>query len=218
MLMSCIMNNFYSGTPSESLRFGDILQGYVIANLTIKRPLLQIDESTLNFDFKITLPDYCVVLTPCCSIEKSSIALCPLDHLINAFCKNDYFREDYTRINRRMNEQQAFTTEEWEKLKEEERANRLLKDPSFALLQYFIYAPHPLLKFYELRGIQTNYYMIDFKNTFKIKCDLIKNTKSIDSAILSSKILELSINSRHELREKISNYYHRIPEEDRIEM
>jgi hypothetical protein len=56
--------------------------------------------------------------------------------------------------------------------------------------------------------------MIDFKNSYKINCNKIKSPKD---APLNKKILQLSITSRSELREKIAYYYGRIPEEDLIE-
>ena len=62
-------------------------------------------------------------------------------------------------------------------------------------------------------NIETKYYMIDFKNIHKLNCDKIN---SPEDAPLQSKCLQLSVQTRSELREKISNYYARIPKEDLI--
>jgi hypothetical protein len=61
--------------------------------------------------------------------------------------------------------------------------------------------------------IETNYYMIDFRNTSKLNCERIINPKD---APLESKCLQLSIQARSELRDKIAYYYARIPKEDKI--
>ena len=60
-------------------------------------------------------------------------------------------------------------------------------------------------------NIQTNYYMIDFRNTYKLYYDKIKSKASLES-----KCLQLSLQARAELRDKISYYYGRAPKEDII--
>ena len=63
------------------------------------------------------------------------------------------------------------------------------------------------------KNIETNYYMADFRNTYKLYCDKIKSS---EKAPLESKCLQLSVQARSELRDKISYYYARIPKEDKI--
>ena len=53
--------------------------------------------------------------------------------------------------------------------------------------------------------------MIDFRNTYKINCDKIK---APDNVPHETKILQLSITVRNELRDKLISYYGRIPAED----
>jgi hypothetical protein len=59
----------------------------------------------------------------------------------------------------------------------------------------------------------TEFYMIDFKTIFCIKCNKIVKD-NIDNDILQSKCLELSPYARQELRDKLAFYYARVPEED----
>ena len=55
--------------------------------------------------------------------------------------------------------------------------------------------------------------MIDFRNTYKLNYEKINPPKD---APLESKCLQLSIQARSELRDKIAWYYGRVPEEDKI--
>jgi hypothetical protein len=55
--------------------------------------------------------------------------------------------------------------------------------------------------------------MIDFANIQKVNCNKIITP---ENAPLDTKCLQLSIQSRSELRNKISNYYSRKPIEDKI--
>ena len=56
--------------------------------------------------------------------------------------------------------------------------------------------------------------MIDFKDTYKINCDKINKPQN---ELVNSKCLQLSIESRSELREKISYFYGRVPKDDLCE-
>ena len=52
-----------------------------------------------------------------------------------------------------------------------------------------------------------------------MKCTMIKRPEELkpeDAPIIESKVLQLSIQARSELRDKITYYYSRIPEEDVI--
>ena len=210
------MNNFYSDKPSRQLRFGDVVQGYIFVDLTIKKPKLVSDKSHSDYNIQVSYPQYCVVLTPCCSIEKKCISICPLEQIKSNFLKNNYFKNDLTRINLRMKPENAFTDEGWNKKGKTEQANLMSESPKFALLQNFIYAPNDLFETYNLRTCEIKHYMIDFKNAIKIKCELIDRKTPTHTDILSSKVAELSIETRRELIEKLTNFY-RVPDEDKIE-
>ena len=75
-------------------------------------------------------------------------------------------------------------------------------------------------KFEEFRS---GYYYIDFRYIAKVKCACIAheeekkpNYEALLVKMLSTKILELSIEARSDLRNKLAFYFLRVPEEDLI--
>ncbi len=156
-----------------------------------------------------------MVLSPCCSIGKKVICLTPLIEVCKAFFNNPYFAEDLTRINREMKPRQSVSPHTWDGLAPEEKQKSLAAGSLYALYDIFIYEQNDLFQKYTVHGregnIKSSYYMIDFKNTHKVNCETINTAKD---APLSSKCLQLSIQTRKELRDKISYYYARVPKED----
>jgi hypothetical protein len=207
---------FYEINMEPALRFGDVVRGYISADITIKQPILFHEKDDFNYKIDIELPKYSVVLTPCCSIGDSVIALAPLVRILGDFFKNPYFEKDLTNINREMEPQQALSPENWSKLTQEERIHRLGEGKKYALLNYFIYMQNDIFESYSLKGHEVQYYMINFKEVRRIKCPLIMRPEKMKSEnpIVQSKILQLSITARSELRDKIA-YFFREPAEDK---
>ena len=209
---------FYAEETDNYLRFGDVVRGYILPNTTIKEPILSFKSESHNYTIDVEMP-YSVVLTPCCSIGESMISLTPLIKVRSNFFNNPYFAEDLTRINRLMKPQQSLSPDELEKFSPEEKQRSLEKKINYALLNYFIYEENEIFKKYPLRKREIRYYMINFKNIYTMKCAMIKRPKELkpeDAPIIESKVLQLSIQARSELRDKIAYYYSRIPEEDEI--
>jgi hypothetical protein len=205
---------FYAKEMDKALRFGDVLRGYPSTTPIIEEPMLK-ESSRYNID--VDLPKFTVVMDPCCEIRNKTISLTPLIQVSRAFYDNPYFAKDLTRVNREMEPEQAVAPFVWEKLQPEEQQKRLAVGRSFALLNLFIYERHDLLPMYVIKrkdkeDIETNYYMIDFRNTYKLCCDKII---SPENSPFESKILQLSIETRSELRNKISKYYANVPLEDK---
>jgi hypothetical protein len=209
---------FYAEKTDNYLRFGDVVRGYILPNTTIKEPILSFKSESHNYTIDIEMP-YSVVLTPCCSIGESTISLTPLIKVRSKFLKNPYFAEDLTRINRKMEPQQAHSPDEWENFSLEEQQRYLEEEINYALLNLFIYEENEIFKKYTLRKREITYYMINFKDIYTMKCAMIKRPEELkpeDAPIIESKVLQLSIQARSELRDKIVFYYSRIPEEDEI--
>ncbi|HPA98186.1 MAG TPA: hypothetical protein PLQ24_06200, partial [Methanothrix sp.] len=68
------------------------------------------------------------------------------------------------------------------------------------------------------------YYFIDFTNITRVNCACIAhekenkpNYRDLLMKMLSSKILELSIEARSDLRNKLAYYYLRIPDLDKMD-
>lgn len=202
---------FYQEKMDEAFRFGDIIEGFVLSNSHISKPNLN-----EPYNINVNIPSYCAILSPCCSIGQKSICLTPLIKLQNSFFDNQYFVEDLTRINRKMKPEDSIPSHIWDRLPEHEKQKRLTEGYGFAFFNMFIYEKHDLFIKYAVNrknrdNIETNFYMINFTNTYKVNCDKIISAKD---APLEAKLLQLSIQARSELRDKISFYYARVPKED----
>ena len=69
----------------------------------------------------------------------------------------------------------------------------------------------------EVINFKTRYYMIDFKDIRHIKCTkVLESEKDTDKDILKSIVLQLSDNSREELRNKMGYYFARPPEKSKF--
>lgn len=205
---------FYYGKLDNALRFGDILKGYVLVSSDIKDPKF-INEYVIN----VNVPSFSVIISPCCSIGDKSISLTPLIKVRKTFFDNPYLSNDLTRINRKMKPEEAFPPHVWEGFPPEEKDKRLNEGEGYAFLDCFIYDKNEIFPEYTINrregNFNTNYYMIDFRNIYKINCDKIINATN---SPLENKCLQLSIQTRDELRNKLSYYYWRPPKEDLIEM
>lgn len=208
---------FYQHEFSKSLRLGDVVKGYLFADVIINAPILTYPSPGNNYKIEVEVPRYSVVLTPCCSIENSVICIAPLIRVLGDFFKNPYFTEDLTRINKSLLPNQMMSEEDWRKLSAERQEEILSSAPNYTLLEYFIYAENELFERYQLKGREISYYMVGFKNIQKIKCSRIQRPTDripCDEVILQSKVLELSVEARNDLRDKIARFYSRAPRED----
>lgn len=196
----------------DMLRFGDVLKGYTLAASNIEEPNL-----SKNYIVDINLPSYCVVLSPCCSIGEKTISLSPLIELRGSFFDNPYLYEDITRINLKMQAEQSVSPKIWDNLPYEEKQKRLYVGYAYGFVDFFVYEKNDLFSRYTVNrkdeNVETNYYMIDFRNIYKLSCEKIITPKD---APLESKCLQLSIQARSDLRAKIADYYARVPKEDEV--
>lgn len=199
----------------KALRFGDVLKGYISVIPKIKEPFL--DKVNYDYNLNIELPSFSVVLSPCCSIGEKKISLSPLVTVRRTFFDNPYFDEDLTRINGKMKPINAFSPEKWEEKSAVEKADILKNDSVYTLLEFFIYMENDLFPEYSIRKhgetIKIKYYMIDFKNIYRIDCEKIESANKVP---LDSKCLQLTVETRAELRDKIAYYFARPPQEDKI--
>jgi len=211
---------FYQEQIDSILRFGDVIKGFALSSVNIDESILMFQKREYPVDagysIDISIPTFCVILTPCCSISDKIISLTPLVKLRNTFFQNPYFRDDLTRINRIMQPKQVFLPDVWENMPPEDKEKRSMKGPGYAFYELFVYEEHKLFSEYivnmkQKENIRTKYYMIDFRNIYKVNYEKIKNQENI-----LPKCLQLSVYARDELREKISNYYSRKPDEDKI--
>ena len=199
----------------KALRFGDVLKGYISVIPKIKEPFL--DKLNYDYNLNIELPFFSVALSPCCSIGEKKISLSPLVPVRRTFFDNPYFDGDLTRINLKMKPINAFSPEKWEEKSAVEKADILKNDSVYTLLEFFIYMENDLFPEYPIRKhgetVKIKYYMIDFRNIYRIDCEKIESANKVP---LDSKCLQLTVETRAELRDKIAYYFARIPEEDKV--
>jgi hypothetical protein len=208
---------FYDSKPQGILRFGDIVRGFLLTHSNGYSPSSVSKPDAYHIE--VVHPELAAVLTPCCTIAESSgnmLVITPLREIKpDYYFDNSYMREDYTRINREMTIQQAIGPDKWKEISDEEKSQRLADSPGKKYIAFYLFAydRHDLLPEYELKykkmKASINYYMIDFRNICRVQIP-----SDIDP--LSIKILQLSIQARKELREKLSHYFGRRPEEDAL--
>jgi len=207
---------FYEDRIDLSFRFGDVLKGFVSSTPNLHTPPLT--SNNMDYSIEISLPSYCAIISPCCSIADKVISLSPLIPVRNTFFNNPYF-EDLTRINRLVPPENSLPPIVWEKMSEQEQQERLNKGMAYTFVELFVYEEHEIFTKYDIHrknanNISTRYYMVDFRNTFKVNCSEIRKPNNVPS---KTKCLQLTIETRRELRDKIAYYYNRPAEEDIID-
>lgn len=211
-----VSESYYSKNPESTLRLGDVIQGFVSSVAAIKDPCF--NQKHTDYKIEVSQPEYCVVVSPCCSIGEGVVSLAVLQQLRKSFSANPYFLEDWTRLNRPGNVKDHIPPEKFNELGDVKKQELLERGKEFPFSDLFVFPGNDLLREYILdsrREIRTKAYMIDFKKIFTVKCDAIK---SPEESILGTKILQLSVFGRTELRDKIAHYFARIPEEDKALM
>lgn len=202
----------------QAFRFGDVVQGFVsCCSKQDEFSFTSNPKLDLEYDINIFHSGYSVILTPCCSIGDKTITLCRLQTILPGFLNNDYLKIDLTNINRPMTVEQSIPPLIWEKLPDIEKQRRLdiQSQEGFAFVEYFVYKDHSLLPKYKIKTpdgeIDIGFYMIDFRRSYRVNSNKIPNAKQ---APLELKVLQLSIQARQELRDKLAAYYTRVPQED----
>lgn len=229
---------FYIDVVETRLRFGDVLEGYLSTTPILDKPFVEHSNEPYNID--VQLPQFCVVMDPCCNIGDGTISLTPLIQIKSHFWDNPHLFRDITTINREMPPVTAIHPQKWSSLSLEDKQLLINASPQYNHLNFFVFEENDLFPPYTVRKklkyeekidqeiklpifevkqekwqFDTKYYMIDFKKTYHVNCRRIsKPTQKTDDNILASKVLQLSIETRNELRDKMSFYYGNPPEED----
>jgi hypothetical protein len=216
------MSEFYTTSPTDSLRLGDVVSGFTLVTPKSSR-LVESEDMPRDFVIAVHEPRYLVVMTPCCSIEDGAVVLAPLSRVRHAFFRNPYFEEDLTRINRKVAPKDSMPSHGWERLKPEQKTARLNEDPGYVFLDCFIYQPHSLLARYHLRKEkmewETGHYMVDFKAMYRFECALIRRENQVAPVPEGCrKLLQLTAMARKELRDKLTYFFSRPAEEDLREL
>lgn len=207
------MPSFYSDSPEASLRFGDVVSGFTAVTPQVD----EVHPGAFDFSLRISRHKFFVIMTPCCSIEDKVVAVAPLEKVRFAFFKTPYFATDLTRINHPNLPKDSIPPIAFERMPTLQKQQLLERPPVYTFLECFIYDAHDLLPEYEIKqsdkAYKTRHRMVDFKDIFKVEC---KHIIRDAAAPADSKILQLSIKSRDELRDKLLRYFGRRAEEDLV--
>lgn len=211
------MGNFYHESPENSLRLGDVVQGFRVATPHVDDPAC--DKSNA-WGITVDSPRYLAVMTPCCSIERNSVALAPLVPIRPSFLQNEHFKEDLTRINVKVPPKSSVSRYVWDNRMSNNKKEELLAEgPAYAFLDCFVFESHDLLKKYTLdlkppvKTIDIGHYMVDFKDIYRVNCEKIKRDANAPAGM---KLLQLTVATRQKLRDKLALYFGRPPKEDRL--
>ncbi len=215
---------FYEKEPDYTLlRFGDVIKGFFNFIPEINDPIIPETLYESKLQMRITMPKFSVIVTPCCNIEEKTISLAPLLDIPVKYFSSPAIRKDFTLLNTEIDKQTIIPPHVWEGLPEEKKEENKKEGRLFTYLNLFFYAENELFKRYQVKKTvkkdeieyETQYKMIDFKTIYQLNCEYIIR-KDIGDKILKSKCLELSENSRIDLRKKIAHYFGRIPKEEEI--
>jgi hypothetical protein len=226
---------FYSVTIDDKLRFGDVVKGYLSVIPKLTKPFG-------NASIDIQIPQYSVLLDPCCEIGGGAISLSPLEEVSAQFFDIPYLSKDLTLLNRIGMAKDFFYPTKWNELSVEKKTDALIAAPEYGWKSYFVYEGNPLFPEYVVNrpvifnemidpatklpkydavkhstSFAIRHRMINFKTTYRVQCQsIVKPEKPTDPSILGSIVLQLSIDTRNQLREKMAHYFGKPPPEDLI--
>ncbi|MGB6500863.1 MAG: hypothetical protein WBG19_05640 [Thermoplasmata archaeon] len=205
---------FYSDQPSATLRFGDVVTGFQFAALHMDSP--GPDEKGVDLKIHVTRPRYFAVMTPCCSIELKSISLAPLVQVRHRFFDFPPLAAELTKINSPMPPETPFTEEHWKTLSAEKQQEVLGQGNSYVFDDCFVYEANAIFPAYVLKNKKISLsavgqYMVDFRSIARIECSQIERNHDAPSGM---KLLELSVQTRGQLRDKLAHFFGRVPAED----
>lgn len=235
------MDMTYNGTIEDKLRFGDVVKGYLCAIPKVVKPFT--NNNAESYSIQIDNPIFSVVLDPCCEVGSGIISLAPLEQVNSRLWDIAFLAKDMTLLNIPGNAKNLMHPSTWNKLSEEEKKSAMQEADKFGHTPFFVYSGNPLFPEYTI--IRENMYTetIDtvtqlptygvtkqqvsfvtkkrtrnFKNIFRVNCDkIVTADKPLDEIIKQSIVLQLSIKTRNQLREKLSNYFGKRPAEDVVE-
>ena len=206
---------FYEEDFDEDLRFGDIVKDIFVYPFSYDK-----FNTPSNVKINIKKEKYCIILTPCCSIAKTKILVAPLTPVLYKLTHNEYFREDMTNVNRKMNPEQSVSKSTWGIMPAAEKEKLIAEGYGYSFLNLFIYDKNDIfdeITFNDkiLGEYKTRCRMIDFGDIYQVACKEIESASKYPKDL---KILELTAEYRKELRDKLAHYYGRPAPEDAAEL
>ncbi len=212
---------FYSDSFSDSYRLGDVIKGY---SEIIPTYPLEKNELTI----KIAHHKFFVILTPCCSIEGCEAIIAPLKQIDQRFLLSDFIiKHDFLVINNKMKRIDAVGEVLFGTKTPKEQEEIIAAEENYEFKDIFVYdgnvefEPYNITrkksKLFDELTINTNKYIVSFKDAMRTHCNsfIRNNNQSEKSSTICEKILELTPQTRSELRNKLSAFYSDVPKEDK---
>jgi uncharacterized Zn-finger protein len=129
---------FYHGSIDNKLRFGDVVKGYLSAIPNLSKPFG-------HASIEIQIPQFSVVLDPCCEIGSGMISLSPLEEVSPQFLDIAYLAKDMTLLNCKGMAKDFFHPSVWNKLSDKKKTDALVAAPDYGHKSFFIYEGTPPL-------------------------------------------------------------------------
>lgn len=196
---------FYADVPfSPEIRQGDIFEGLIsigVISTKFLTPAILNKEPSPCFSVNLGF-SYAAVITPCCDIQKREyLAFCPLFPLTDKIKQNKFFAEMPTRLNAKLEPENAVPRDVWEAFSEGQKAERLKGGKRYHYKHNFVFEKNG--------GTFTDYMLIDFNYIFNVSR---KTLGGKNEMLVPNRVLQLSSESRRTLRLKLADYYFRDPD------
>jgi hypothetical protein len=206
------------------LRQGDIISGYIRTSIYIKNPIMNENLQDYKYELKSEIPQYSGIVSQCCDIENETAQLAPLRKINKKMFQNPELIKNPIKLNEKIEKIDLLhpTTVKYLKENKKENYENIIQDgKKYQFNSFFFYQSSETFPEYSIEfeqteeTINTRAYYIDFREIYQINCKQIQR-KNFGKDILGSKVLELTIEGRNQLRQKLNNFFCRIPEEDEI--
>ena len=210
---------FYSDRVSKCYRMGDVIEGFAVIDPNFHKGSCDV---SMDFDIKIKRYSFYVILTPCCSIENNKVALVPLCQINNSLIVNRFIMDNLLKINEIIRPKLVYSDEHYKNLSDNEKMTADNLPDCYTFVDKFIYEGNAMLPEYSISRklkidgekqtleLTTTKHMISFKDAISVSCDYFARTNNE-----ALKILELTPEARSILRNKLTAFYGRVPDEDK---
>jgi len=200
-----------------TLRFGDVLRGFINTVPNIENPFIPTQE--LNFTIISKIPTYSVVMTPCCSIGEQTILLAPLNPVPSHLFQNINIVDKFTILNRPIQRKLSIPPKGFAKMSPQKKKEIERERKSYTFIYYFFYDKHDIFEPFEVRISDKTYtsqfQSVDFRQMYQIRSKHIIKNNRVHQNILDTKCLELSTHTRNALRDKLTFFFGRPPKEEK---
>ncbi|WP_371801693.1 hypothetical protein [Candidatus Lokiarchaeum ossiferum] len=205
----------------ETLRQGDILQGYLKISPKINGPINKTNYLDFQYELNCEFPKFSVIITQCCSIKDQMICMAPLKKINSFLVNNPELIENPVPLNSPIKKIKIYHPKSLLKMPTSYHEKIIAEDEVLHHISLFFFEGHDELPQYSVyikefaETHNTSAYYVDFREISHFKCPNIEKDH-FSADILKSKVLELTIDGRNAFRSKLHEFFCRTPKEDLI--